>query len=413
MDSPALVSPPAVGRPLRLLPFLGWRLAPGRVGDPATARLFARPYRSSAARLDHWRSRGELVADRTPAIYVHEYTAAGLTVRGLVGALDLSHRAESLSDRAVVPHEGIHPDQVTELADRMSAGGVNPAPILLVHRGSGRVRELIERAVRGAPDQEYVDRADQRHRIWPLRDPADHALVDADLAASCGLIADGHHRYAAYLSMQSETPGGPADRGLAMLVDQDDTPLFLGAIHRVLLGRTLEGLQSACARAVGPSAPRFTPLAPEHPLAALRSDTLVATNGRDWAAVTLSLPPDRAAVEALHEDLLPALRSRPRRSGSGQGPAGQRSGQERTGQEATGQEARGVGRSPGRISYHHSVEEALAKVRRTRGVALLMPAADYDQVAAIAMAGRLLPEKATSFQPKPSVGSLIRFLADG
>ena len=69
---------------------------------------------------------------------MHEYTAAGLTVRGLVGALDISRRATSADDRTVVPHEGIHPDQVSELADRMSRWQINPAPILLVHRGPRR-----------------------------------------------------------------------------------------------------------------------------------------------------------------------------------------------------------------------------------------------------------------------------------
>ena len=41
-----------------------------------------------------------------------------------------------------------------------------------------------------------------------------------------------------------------------------------------------------------------------------------------------------------------------------------------------------------------------------------MPAPDFDLVTRVALAGRLLPEKATSFQPKPSIGVLIRSLRD-
>ena len=37
----------------------------------------------------------------------------------------------------------------------------------------------------------------------------------------------------------------------------------------------------------------------------------------------------------------------------------------------------------------------------------------FGLVLQIAAAGRLLPEKATSFQPKPSAGVLIRSLRDG
>jgi uncharacterized protein (DUF1015 family) len=42
-----------------------------------------------------------------------------------------------------------------------------------------------------------------------------------------------------------------------------------------------------------------------------------------------------------------------------------------------------------------------------------MPAPDFDQVLEASAAGSLLPEKATSFQPKPNVGSFIRSLHDG
>ena len=77
-------------------------LTPGRIGDPASARPFARPYRDVAARLARWREPGQLLdATTSRRVYVHEYTAGGLTVRGLVGALDISHRATAADDRAV------------------------------------------------------------------------------------------------------------------------------------------------------------------------------------------------------------------------------------------------------------------------------------------------------------------------
>ena len=112
MDTGAVVIPPYVGRPLRLAPFRGVRLSPRRIGDPASGRLFARPYRAVAARLTQWQERGQLRRDDEPAVYLHEYTAGGLTVRGLVGALDISHRASGPEDRAVLEwvSEGTFPD---------------------------------------------------------------------------------------------------------------------------------------------------------------------------------------------------------------------------------------------------------------------------------------------------------------
>ncbi len=113
-------------------------------------------------------------------------------------------------------------------------------------------------------------------------------------------------------------------------------------------------------------------------MAALAPDTVVATDGRRWVSVALPLTPGQLAVEVLHERLVPALRRRPTR-----------------------------------IGYHHSVEDALGAAATGRGVAVLMPAPDFDLVLRPVAADRLLPEKATSFQPKPNVGVLIRSLRDG
>lgn len=374
MDSSAVVTPPYVGRPLRLEPFHALRMNPRRVGDPASRRLFARPYRAVAGRLSQWQERGQLRRDAEPALWLHEYTEAGMTVRGLVGALDVAHRASSPSDRAVLPHEGIHPAQADSLADRMTQLALNPAPILLVHRAPVTVRRLVGQVAAGEPTDDFVDRNGQRHRIWAIRDPDLLAGLAEGLGGSQALIADGHHRYAAYLRMQAREPGGAFDRGLAMLVDQDDTPLFLGPIHRVLTGVSLDDLAGA-AEIAGAG---FDLVPQEGALEALAPHTLVATDGQGWATLKLDLPPDRAAVEALHDDVIPAL-----------------------------------GRGPARIHHHHSVDATLTQLRRTGGVAVLMPAPDVDVVLRVAAADRLLPEKATSFQPKPSPGVLIRSLRDG
>jgi uncharacterized protein (DUF1015 family) len=371
MDVGAVVTPPRVARPLRLLPFRGLSLAATRIGDPASARAFARPYRDVTARFQRLERRGQVTHDDAPAVYLHEYNAGGITVRGLVGALDISRPAATWDDVAVLPHEGIHPAQADELADRMAQMELNPAPILLVHRGPAEARALLTRVQTRTPYLDISDRGRQQHRVWAIRDPAELATLAAALAPSRALIADGHHRFAAYHRLRQQHPGAATDLGLAMLVDQEDTPLFLGAIHRVLSGVTLEAL-----RATRPTA--FEQTSAEAAVAALRPEVLVATDGRHWATLRLDLAPDRAAVEVLHAELVPALR-----------------------------------RAPSAVGYHHTVEDALAAVRRRAGVAILMPAPDFGLVLRIASADRLLPEKATSFQPKPSVGVLIRSLRDG
>ncbi len=373
MDSHTVVSPPYVAGPLRLEPFQALMLAPARVGDPSTGRAFARPYTDVSARLSRWQERGIVRRDHGAALYVHEYTSGGISVCGLVGALDVSRRATRPEDRAVLPHEGIHPEQADDLADRMAEMELNPAPILLVHDATPTARDIIAEQVDRAPDHQFHDRSEQQHRIWAIRDTEVIARLAAELRDTQALIADGHHRYAAYLRLQRRHPGGAHDFGLAMLVDQGTTPLYLGAIHRTLAGTTLADLRIAAESA----GMRFEEQPQASAVAALGPGHLAVSDGESWAVISLTVPAGRAAVEVLHDQLIPALPH---------GPAG--------------------------IGYHHSVEEALSDVDPDVGVAVLLPAPSVGLVHDIAAADRLLPEKATSFQPKPSLGVFIRSLRD-
>ena len=369
----APVTPPFVAGPLRLDPFRALRLSASRIADPASARAFARPYRDVLERLGTWEERGLLVHDDEPGLYVHEYTVSGMTVRGLVGAVDVSRRATRLEDRAILPHEGIYPAQADDLADRMAQMRINPAPILLVQRSPAALRALLREERDRLPDQQLADKAGHLHRIWAIRDPGTLATIADLLAPTTALIADGHHRYAAYLRLQQRTPGATTDQGLAMLVDHDDTPLFIGAIHRVLLGSSVEDVVGA-ATALGFGCRTADQ---ESAVAALGPSTLVVTDHDTWVVVQLPVGGARLEVELLHEQLVPAL-----------------------------------GHGPTRVTYHHQVQDALDQAGPDHGTAVLLPAPTVAQVQSVVVAGRLFPEKATSFQPKPAFGVFIRSLQD-
>lgn len=371
MESGPPAVPPYVAGPLRLTPFRALALAPRRVGDPASARAFARPYRGVAQRLQTWQRRGLATRDEEPALYLHEYSDSGLTVRGLVGCLELSRLTRTPAEGQVFPHEGVHPQQVTELADRMGTMGVNPAPILLVHRGPEAVREISRTVRTASPDREYVDHAGQQHRVWAIRDADQQATLGTALADARLLVADGHHRYAAYVALQASHPDARHRSGLVMVIDHDETPLFLGAIHRLLHGTRIQDLMEAATR----SGARVQRIEEPDAVTALSPDTLVLTDGEAWATVGLDVPSGHAAVQ-LVEDVLIAPLPRP----------------------------------PHRVTFAHSVAHALEQVRPGRVTAALLPAVDLDLVVSVVRAGGLLPEKATSFQPKPNLGSFIRLL---
>lgn len=373
MNGSAVVSPPALAAPLRLAPFRALQLDPSRIGDPASARLYARPYRTVAMRVGHWIERGDIVRDSSPALYLHEYTDGRRTVRGVVGALDLSRRARSLSEAAVLPHEGVHPGQVRELGRRMREMQLNPAPILLTQRSPASARQLLRVVRDQLPNRQYLDRGRQLHRIWTIRDADVIAALNEAWRPSRALLADGHHRYAAYLANQLENPGGPNDLGLAMLVDETDTPFHLGAIHRVITGIRLTDLR----RAAHDLGLRLVQRSGEEALAALAGANLAATDGRSWVTLVLPIGPEVCPVDYVHNVLIPALP-----------------------------------RAPRQVLHDHATDSALARTRRGRDLALLLPRPTLEQIWAVVEQGRLLPEKATSFQPKPHAGVFMRSLRD-
>lgn len=356
-----------------LAPFRAVRLTPSRVGDPATARLYSRPFRAVGERIDQWEARGHLVHDAVPALYLHEYTTNGVTIRGLVGALDVSRRATTAAERAVLPHEGIYPSQADELADRMHRMALNSAPILLVQNSPPQLRALLSQQRLAPPEMSFVDRRHHTHRIWTIDDPVVLALIAGLLAPTTAVIADGHHRYAAYLRLQQRHPGTGYDRGLAMVVDQDDTPLFLGAIHRVLHGSSVDDVAAAAASVAIPTDTADQPEA----LASLAPGTLIVTDGDRWLRVHLGVERDRVEVETLHEQIIPAL-----------------------------------AHGPSRVTHHHSAADAIGQAERGAATAILLPAPRFEQVTRVVRTDRLFPEKATSFQPKPPLGVLLRYLRD-
>lgn len=360
MDPQSSVSPR-----FKLRPFRAMRLADSLVGAPMANRIFARPYRSVPARLRDWRRERHLRVDLEPGVYLHEYTSTGITVRGLVATLDLMPAAG-----AVFPHEGVHESQVEQLAARMYQMSLNPAPILLTHTGPQEVRQRLADLAATDPQVVSTDRTGQRHRMWRLTGEDAIARLTAPLEVARTVIADGHHRYAAARRLRTEHPGTGWDRTLVMLVDQADTPLQLGAVHRSIPGLTLDTVEKVAAE----RGHAFERLGDRVSALERLQHGLVLHDGTHWA--TVSSGSAGIPVCDLHVELLPAW-----------------------------------GLDESRIAYHHSASTALAAAGHD-SPAILLPSPTFEQVAESARSGRLLPQKATSFQPKPHLGVLMRDLRD-
>lgn len=431
-------------------PFRGIRYAPNHVGDIAdvtsppydvigsgvlTSLLGASPYNSvrlilpgpetggppelddagalAARRLGEWLRSGVLVRDPSPALYVYEQNGSSFLQRGLITLVGV----EEPSAAGIFPHEAVMPGPVAGRRSLMHQTRANLEPIFLVYNGGshnggpGRhgdgppltASRLVDvTAEQSAPLVEAVTRDGVRHRLWRVTDPAAHAAVAADLAGRTALIADGHHRYAAYRqlrdSMRAQGLGpGPWDYGLAFLVDADAYPPRLGAIHRVVPG--LSGAEAA--RRAG-AAFTVRELPDDFGTAMAR----LADAGRDGEhAFALAGPdgywlltrPDDARVEAA----MPAGTS-PR----------WRSLDAAVLRELLLAELWGITDNERDVLISHDAEEAVRAARSAPGTAVLCNPVPFAAVRDIAADGECVPRKSTSFGPKPRTGLVFRTFDD-
>jgi uncharacterized protein (DUF1015 family) len=353
--------------------------------------------------LAQWRGDGVLVVDPEPALYVFEQIDdrsedpgssghAGV-LRGLIGAVGLREPDE----KVVLPHEDVLPGPVEDRLALMRATRANLEPILLAYQGGGVATEIVEATSATPPLVEARDHDGASYRLWRISDPQRLAAIAHDLAPRQSFIADGHHRYAAYLRLREEMHAagagpGPWDAGLAILVDQRAHPLRVAAIHRTVVGRTLRDVIDAASDAFQVDTFGTDGAAARTALARCAgvAHGVVATDGSEW--VLLRLSHDRAAVlqgtlptprplldtDVLHEVLL--------------------GGSLQVAEEA--------------ISYVHDERAAIDAVRDRDGVAFLLSPVDAATVWAVARDGGRMPRKSTSFGPKPRTGFVMRAFDD-
>jgi uncharacterized protein (DUF1015 family) len=383
------------------------RHAAGRGGDV---------YDDAARALRRWQDEQILVPDREPSLYVYEQAAAGhpearVIQRGLIGAL----RVLPLGADVIRPHENVAPGPVAGRLQLMEATQANLEPIFLLYDGTehGAAARIVEQAATaGEPLVDAVTADGMRHRLWAVSDPGELAAVAADLAPRSALIADGHHRYAAYLRLRARrryagAGPGPWDYGLALLVDASAYPPDIGAIHRVIPGlapaRAVELAKGAFAVRKLPGGTRelqasLAELAGAQALHAgggQGAAFLVAGGGHvylltdpDPVQLEAAMPPDRSSLwRALPASVL---------------------------QELLMGRVWGISDDDQDVRFvHHDAAEAIREADETGGTAVICPAMSTWDVYEVAAMGERVPRKSTSFGPKPRTGLVIRTFAQG
>ncbi len=370
-------------------------------------------YQEAARLLAAWLAEGILVTEDQPALYLYQQRVArpgpggdGVLQRGLIGAVRLAPPGA----RIVLPHEDVMPGVVAGRRRLMEATQANLEPIFLLYEGGpDTVTARLSSALAASSQPVLSARTSDdgiEHTLWALTDPAAQRAIAADLAPRQALIADGNHRYAAYLQVQADRRAagggpGPWDYGLALLVDHTSFPPTIGAIHRVIPGldpaEAVARAKAAFTVRALPGGPAGLPAALGELAAAGRDGTAFLVAGQEQlhlltepspVRLAAAMPPGKSAAwrrlssAALQELLL--------------GELWQITDDERTVQVV-----------------HHDAARAVAQADQAGGTAVLVNPLTTADVYEAAAAGERLPRKSTSFAPKPRTGLVLRSFAAG
>ena len=368
--------------------------------------------RAAAGLLREWLSAGVLIRDRMPALYLYEQAdeASSWLQRGIISLVRLG----SPETAGILPHEGVMPGLVADRKTLMAATQANLEPIFLIYDGEGAgtradeagptATEIIDHvAAEHTPIVSITTEDGVKHRLWRLGHPDEQDAIVADLAGRRALIADGHHRYAAYLDLQAEKrasglEAGPWDYGLAFLVDSDAYPPRLGPIHRVLPGlppdRAAELAKAAFAVQDLPAGCGLA-RALECLAAAGREGTafLLAGGSAEAPGFWLLSQPDPVQVAAS----MPAGASAP----------WQRLDASVMQQLLIGR-LWGISDSERDVLINHDAADTVRAATSTGATAVICNPPSFDAVIQIAAQGERVPRKSTSFGPKPRTGLVLR-----
>ena len=378
-------------------------ILPGEAADASQA---------AASLLREWLSSGVLIRDRMPALYLYEQAgAAGSWLqRGIIGLVRLG----SPETAGILPHEGVLPGLVADRRDLMAATQANLEPIFLIYDGEpapsgpapepdvadGTAAGVIEMvAAERAPLVSIATEDGITHRLWRLGDPAEQAAITADLAGRRALIADGHHRYAAYLEVQAEMQAagrgaGPWDYGLAFLVDSGAYPPRLGAIHRVLPGLKPE-------RAAELAKDAFT--VQDLPAGIDLDGALECLAEAGHAGTAFLLAGDDAFWLLSHPDPVQAAAAMP--AGAS---ASWQALDASVLQELLIGRMWGITDSERDVLINHDAADAVRMASSLGATAVVSNAPSFGAVIGIAAHGERVPRKSTSFGPKPRTGLVLR-----
>ena len=360
------------------------------------------PYAHAEHAFEAWRQQGVVVRERQPALWALEQSFSGPDGEGYVRrGFFCRVRVEDYGAGRIRPHERTHPGPKEDRLRLTRATRTNLSPIFsLFDDPDGLAQAALQPRTAGEPFGETTDADGTRSRLWRVADGDAIADVQAVLADTELLIADGHHRYETARVYADEVGGeGEHSYVLMLLVALSDPGLEVFPTHRLLTDLKTSERQEALRDAVKRDfeiepieSGELDSLGNEGKVAFGYMDSFHKQPYRltlkDPAIAATALPDRSEAYRNLDTAVLESLLLR----------------------AALGMSDDDIDHKRG-LDYSKDFADALDAVESGRcDAAFFMRPTPVDQIQAVAGAGESMPPKSTYFFPKIPTGLVFNLL---
>jgi uncharacterized protein (DUF1015 family) len=238
-------------------PYNSIRLELGR--DEAQDTTLNNRYTRAATMLAEWRVEGILREDAAPGYYCYQQVFTHASQVYTRTSLLARVRLEPWDARVILPHEHTMAKPKSDRLQLMQACATNFSPVMSLYRDPrGRMRALLG-AYGANTEVRATDEAQEEHRLQPITDVEQIALIQNFFEERRLYIADGHHRYETALNYREEVratrkilhANDAVNFVLMALIDIDDPGLLVLPTHRLISNLEQEALNALSSQQLG------------------------------------------------------------------------------------------------------------------------------------------------------------------
>ncbi len=163
--------------------------------EPGTSEYDPRVYEKAAENFKAFQEKGWLVQDDKEQYYIYAQTMNGKTQYGLV----VGAYVDDYLNGVIKKHELTRRDKEEDRMKHVRVNNANIEPVFFAYPDNDVLNTLIMRYASTHPEYDFVAPIDGfRHQFWVISDQADIEAITKEFAKMPSLyIADGHHRSAA------------------------------------------------------------------------------------------------------------------------------------------------------------------------------------------------------------------------